>query len=107
MKSRACYIDTGNERVGAQLLGDFFRKLARLLAGILGEHHGRIGRHITVRGIARRLGGDARLIDPGRQLARGNKRVVSAMHAGKDFGENILYSHENDRPKRRCGVPRR
>ena len=34
--------------VGAQLLGERLGELARLLAGVLRQHHGGVGRHVAV-----------------------------------------------------------
>ena len=96
MKSGTGNVDAGDQLIGAQLLGDFFRKLAGLLAGILGEHHRGIGCHVAVRGVARWLDRHARLIDPCRQFASGDQRSVGAVNAIKDFGENVLCRHENN-----------
>ena len=67
-------VDLGDESVGAKLFRDRFGKLARFLAGILGQHHGGVGRDVAMRRIARRLDGHARLIDACRQDTGSNKR---------------------------------
>ena len=41
--------------VGAQFVGDALGQLARLLAGVLRQHHRGIGRHVAMARIARRL----------------------------------------------------
>ena len=48
-------LDLADQIVGAKLFRNRFREFARLLAGILGQHHGGIGRHVAMRRIARRL----------------------------------------------------
>ena len=63
-------LDFGDQASAAKLLGNGFGELARLLAGILGQHHGGVGRHVAMGRIARRLDRDARLVDPGRQQRR-------------------------------------
>ena len=84
-ESRAGDVDLGDQLVGAKLFGDRFGEFARLLAGILGQHHGGVGRHVAMRRIARRLDRDARLIDAGRQYARGDQRVVRARERDRAF----------------------
>ena len=97
-ESRAGHVDAADKIVGAKLFRDFFGEIARLFAGILGEHHGGVGRHVAVRRIARRLDRDARLIDAGRQKARRNKGVVGAPHAVENFGKNVLCGHRKQHP---------
>ena len=48
-------VDLGDKVVAAQRLGDFFGEIARLLTGILGQHHGGVGGKIAMARIARRL----------------------------------------------------
>ena len=88
------------------LSGDRFGKLARLAAGILGEHHGGIGRDVAMRRIARRLDRHARLIDAGRQHAGGNQRVVRAADAIEHFGENVVCGHDEFEQCSAVGAPR-
>ena len=93
-EARTGHIDLGDKRIGAQLAGDRFREVPRLLAGILGEHHRRIGRHIPMGRVSRRFDHHAGLIDAGRQLAGGDQRVVGRADAIQHLGENILGNHQ-------------
>ena len=79
-----------NHRVGAKFRGQRIGQVARLFAGVLGEHHRGVGRHVAVRGIARRLDHDARKIDALRQHAVGDQRLVRREHALEHVGEQIL-----------------
>src|SRR6266545_2671116 len=66
---------------------------ARLAAGGLGQHHGRVGRHVAVRALARRLDHDAGLVDPGRQHTISNERVVGGTHSVQDGGKDVPIAH--------------
>ena len=46
-----------------------FSEIARFGFGLPGQNHRGIGRHIAVRGLARRLDHDPRQVDAGRQPA--------------------------------------
>jgi hypothetical protein len=84
-KSGSSDVNFGDLVVGAQFDGNGFGKFARLLPGILGEHHCGIGRHVTVRRIARRLDNDARKIHTGTEHSAG--RGANAL---KHIGKQIL-----------------
>src|SRR6476660_5786314 len=45
------HLHRSDQIVSAQLLRNLVGELARLCLGILGEHHGRIGRHVAMGGI--------------------------------------------------------
>ncbi len=92
-KTRPGHLDLVDEFVGAQSFGNPFGKLARLFAGFLGEHHGGVGRHIAVRGFARRLDGHPRLIDASRQVAGRDQGHIGATHAVENFSEDVLCGH--------------
>ena len=89
-EARARHLDLRHQVVGAQLFGDRLGQLARLLAGVLGQHHGGIGRHVAVGGLARRLDHDAGLVDPGRQDARGGQFAIGRADAFEDHGKDVL-----------------
>ncbi len=82
MKPGTGDIDGGNQMVLAQPGRDRFGEIARLGPGLLCQHHGRVGRHIAVRRIARRLDNNARQIGAGSKLGR-----TDGTHARKHFGE--------------------
>jgi hypothetical protein len=44
--------------------------------------------------IARRLDGDTRLIDPGRQHAGSNQRIIRATNAVEHVDVNVLGGHD-------------
>ena len=100
-------LDLGDQIVGAKLFRNRFRELARLFAGILGEHHGGIGRHVAMRRIARRLDRHARLIDAGRQHAGGNQFIVRAPNASRAFRRRCYATTmRNSTLRRHVGAPR-
>ena len=74
---------------GAQPGGDQFGKGARVGAGGLGEHHRGVGGKVAMRGIARRLHGDRRAVQPGRKFAGLHHVVEQAIQRGSDSGEDI------------------
>ena len=76
-------VDRGDQRVSAQFFGDLLGKIARLGLGLLGKHHGGVGRHVAMRGIARRLDHDAGEIDAGRPAAFAGERRADGVHARK------------------------
>jgi hypothetical protein len=82
----------GDEIVGAEPLGDFLSQLARLLAGVLGERHRGIGRHIAVGRIARRLDHDA-----GEVGVRAKQRSGRRAHASEHGGEEVQGYARGDR----------
>ena len=94
-------LDLGDQIVGAKLRRKGLGKFARLFAGILGEHHGGVGRHVAMGRIARRLDRDARQIDAGRQDAGGDQFIARAANALEHFGKDVMRDHENIR---RCGA---
>jgi hypothetical protein len=92
-EARPGHLDLGDQRVGAQLFGNRLGELARLLACILRQHHGGIGGHVAVRGVARRLDDDAGLVDAGGQQTVRDQRGVGSAHLVQHGGENILITH--------------
>ena len=69
----------------ANLLGE----IARLCLGFLGQHHRGIGRHVAMRGIARRLDHDAGEIDARGPIAFGCKRRTDRVHAREHIGKKM------------------
>ena len=57
--------------------------------GFLGQHHRGIGRHVAMRGVARRLDHDARQVDAGGPTAFGRERAANRMHARQHVGEKM------------------
>ena len=98
MKPGPATSTVGDEIVGAKLFGNRLGQLARLPAGVLGQHHGGVGRHVAVGGIARRLDLDARLVDAGRQHAGRDQRVVGGADAVEHVGKNVVGGHCNRDP---------
>ena len=66
-----------------------FGEIARLCLGLLGQHHRGVGRHVAMRGIARRLDHDARQIDAGGPPALSRERAASGMDACEHVGEKM------------------
>ena len=62
-----CHVGAGHIRQQLQPLGDQRRQLLGVLARGLGQHHGGIGGHIAVAGLARRFSRDAREVEARRQ----------------------------------------
>ena len=85
----ACNFDLGDERITAQLFSNQFGEVAWFAAGILCQHHGRIGRHVAMAGIAWRLDRYARLIDTLGQHTRNDQSFVRSADALQHFGKNI------------------
>ena len=75
-------LGAAHRRVAAQRLDQAGGKLARVLAGRLGQHHRRIGGDVAMRGVARRLDRDAAEIETGGQHA-GTRQPL-------DFGLNFV-----------------
>ena len=92
-EARARHLDLVDKGVGPQAIADCISKLARLLAGILGQHHGGIGRHVAVIGIARRLDYHTRLVDAGRQHPGRHQGSVGGPHLVENSGKNVLIGH--------------
>ena len=59
----------------SKLGGDLLGQVARLQAGVLGQHHRRVGGEIAVAGLARRLDHDAREIGRRRKYAGLGQRL--------------------------------
>ena len=93
-ETRTRHVGADDEIIGAEFFRDRLGKIARLLAGILGQHHRRIGGDITVRRVARRLDRHARLIEAGRQCACGDQRIGRAVDAREKLGEDAFCNHE-------------
>ena len=91
------------EAIGAQLFGNGFGQFARLAAGVLGQHHRRIGRHVAMRGLARRLDHDARLVDAGGQDAGRDQLAVGGVnlveHDGKDVLRLVIHGSRRGAPR--------
>ena len=66
-------------------------EIARLGLGFLGQHHRGIGRHVAMRGIARRLDHDPRQIDAGGPAAFGRERAADRVHARQHIGEKMRW----------------
>src|SRR6185312_8998014 len=81
-------VDLHHHVVGGQRRGDGVGELARLLAGVLGEHHGSVGRHVAVRGVLRRLDDDAPKVGARRQ--RRGDRAHAREHVGKQVLGSVL-----------------
>ena len=77
-------VDLRDQRLGAQRPGDGVGEFARLLTGVLRQHHGGIGRHVAVARIARRLDHDAR------KICVAGKRCRRRAHAREHGGEKVL-----------------
>ncbi len=82
-------VDGGDQIVRAQLFGELLGEIARLCPGFLGEHHGGVGRHVAMGGIARRLDHDAGEIDAGRPIVFGRKRGTNRVHAREHIGKKM------------------
>ena len=89
-EARARHLDLRDQRVGAQLCGDRLGQLARLLAGILRQHHGGVGRHVAVGGLARRLDHDARLVDPAGSTPSATSASLAARTLSSTARKDIL-----------------
>ena len=79
----------GDQIVGAQFRGDRFGEIARFCLGLLGQHHRGVGRHVAMRGVARRLDHDARQIDARGPSAFGRERAANRVHARQHVGEKM------------------
>ena len=82
-------IDRGNQIVMAQFFRDLFGEIAWLGLGFLGQHHRGVGRHVAMRGVARRLDHDARQIDAGGPSALGREHAANRMHARQYIGKQV------------------
>ena len=83
-------VDRGNQIIGAEPGRDRFGEIARFCLGLLGQHHRRIGRHVAMRGVARRLDHDPRQVDTGGPAAFGGERAAHRVDAPKHVGEQML-----------------
>jgi hypothetical protein len=90
-EARPRHLGLGHQRLGGELLGERLGERPRLQAGVLGQHHGGVGRHVAVRGLARRLDHDARLVDAGRQHARRRQGVIGGAHALEHQSEDVRH----------------
>ena len=82
-------IDRGDEIIGAQLFRDPVGEVARLGLCLLGEHHRGIGRHVAVRGVARRLDHDARKINARGPIAFAGKRRAYGVDARQNGSKKM------------------
>ena len=89
-EARTGDLDHGDQIVRAQFRSDQFGEVARFGLGFLRQHHRGIGRHIAVRGVARRLHHDLRKIDIRRPSTLRRERSTSGMYARKHVGEKML-----------------
>ena len=82
-------IDFLDQIVATQARCDPLGQFARLRPCLLGKHHRGIGRHVAVRGVARRLDDDSGHIDAGGPAAfgaeRGANRLDTREHVGKQM----------------------
>ncbi len=88
-------LDFCDQVVGAKPSGIGVGEFARFFPGVLGKHHGDVGRHIAVGLIPGRLDGHARQIDICRQIARHDQFVAHAANTIEHFGKNVMRDHRN------------
>ena len=69
-KARPRHLGRGDARIGGKAGGQRIGDVAGLLAGGLGQHHGGVGGHVAMGGIARRLDRDCGGIKARGQFAR-------------------------------------
>jgi len=74
-----------------QCRGDFLGKVQRVLLHLTGEHHRGVGRHVAVRGVARRLDRDAGVVEPRRDRARSRQIVERSHDEPAKIAENISH----------------
>ncbi len=72
--------DVFQQRIALECRGNRFRQIPRLLAGLLRQDHGGIGRHVAVGRIARRLDQHARAVEY-RAEGRLPRSIARARHA--------------------------
>ena len=82
-------VDLGDQGIVAQPRGNLFGEIARLGLCLLGQHHGGIGRHVAVAGIARRLDHHAREIDALGPVAGLGEIRADRVHAPQHIGKQV------------------
>ena len=82
-------IDLGDQGVGAEPLGDLLGEIARLRLCLFRKHHGGVGRHVAMGGIARRLDHHAREIDALGPAGFRRERAAGGAHAREHVGEQM------------------
>ena len=87
-------VDLRHVGYGAQLFGQRGGERARVRPRRLGEHHGRVGGEVAMRGVARRLDRDVRAVEPARQRARGNEAIEGGVQVR---GELRVERHNGER----------
>ena len=92
-EARAGHLRPSHEFIGAQLGGDRLGQFGRRLARVFRQHHGRVGGHIAVACLARRLHHDPRLIDAGRQNAVRDQRIIGGAYFVQHRREDVLIVH--------------
>ena len=94
-EARTRHVDARHVLVGAKSSGDRFGKRARVLAGVLGQYHRRVGREIAMGGVARRLDRDARQIERAAvfafQIKPLNGFYDSLVEIGEDVHGDVLW----------------
>jgi hypothetical protein len=96
-------IDLLDQRVGPQRGGKRVGQVARLLAGVLGQDHRGVGRHVAMRRIARRLNDHARQIGL-RSQHRTRGSVDGSEHGGEQMGGRGTGCHDEAAGKGFWGV---
>jgi len=82
-------IDARHQRIGAKARGDGLGEVARLALASFASHHRRVGRHVAMGGVLRRLHDDAREVDALGQHALRAQRRADAAHAREHVGEQM------------------
>ncbi len=82
-------VDLGDQRVGTEPLGDLLGEVAGLCLCLFRKHHGGVGRHVAMGGIARRLDHHAREIDTLGPVGVRRERAAGGVHAREHVGEQV------------------
>ncbi|MEH2485560.1 hypothetical protein V1280_001499 [Bradyrhizobium sp. AZCC 2230] len=82
-------IDLGDQRIGAEPLGDLLGEVTGLCLCLFRKHHGGVGRHVAMGGIARRLDHHAREIDALGPVGFRRERAADGVHACEHVGEQM------------------
>jgi hypothetical protein len=78
--------DLLDPQIGTQCVGNRLGQITRIFTGILGQHHGGIGRHVAMGRIARRLDQDPRQVGTGAERGRAGR-----VHTGEHGGKQMLW----------------
>ncbi|MGY4294844.1 hypothetical protein ACVWXN_002939 [Bradyrhizobium sp. i1.4.4] len=82
-------VDLGDQRVGTEPLGDLLGEVAGLCLCLFRKHHGGVGRHVAMGGVARRLDHHAGEIDTLGPVGVRCERAAGGVHACEHVGEQV------------------